>query len=95
MVAELYVNFGYVGIFPGMLLVGIALRTLYVTFRPHLSNKNIVMVSMVTAFPLGYTFAASDLSGAAMTTIQGVYFILLFLFLISRKATPQKAIPPP
>ncbi|GMU55148.1 MAG: hypothetical protein AMXMBFR33_42940 [Candidatus Xenobia bacterium] len=94
-VAELYVNFGYFGIFPGMLLVGMVLRSLYLTFRPHLNNRNIVMVYMVTAFPLGYTYAASDLSGAVITTMQGVFFILVFLFLISRKASPQKATGPP
>lgn len=83
-VGELYLNYGFYGVFSGMLCLGMWLKTLYTTFKPYFSDKNVLMVYMVSAFPMGYNYVATDLTGAVLYNIQGLIFINIFVLLVSR-----------
>lgn len=82
-VAELYLNFGWWGILPGMFCLGVVLRVLYVSFRPFLTAKGVLPLYLLPAFSLGNTLVSADVSGAVILLLQGTFILLVYIVLIS------------
>ena len=89
-IAELYMNFGILGIGPGMFMVGILLRIIYMTFRPVLSQKNGIIFYAVLIIPWSYGLLSNDFSKAIVQTFKyGLPLLILLSFVSPSKDNPR------
>lgn len=84
--AELYWNFGWIGVCVGMLVAGVVLRSLYTVFLAYRHNLSAVViyslvVSRLTVFTLGSDFG----TGILKTALDFIPMTIL-IFLISQSA---------
>lgn len=81
---ELYLNFGYVGIFVGMFLIGWCLKTVYNTFRPYLAEKNgnAIVLYLCIIFPLS---SMTEVSKIILDIGKNLLPLLILLYYVSRK----------
>lgn len=91
-VAELYLNLGMPGIFVGLALFGLFLRSLYETFRPHLAIPGAALLYTLLSTRLTLDLMATQISGSMAKLLQEAVPIVLALAVISRRAD-QKRIP--
>lgn len=75
LIGELYLNFGLLGIFPGMFAYGLFLRLLYRSFKPHLSNKNMALLYVGVLIPMTHSCLDGDLSGGVLLSAQAIFFV--------------------
>ena len=81
-IAELYWNFGWTGVFSGMLLMGIALRHFFDSFKPHIGNPSSVLIYTIIATRFGMFALGNDLgTGVIKTALDVVPVILILLFI--------------
>lgn len=87
--AELYWNFGWIGVCVGMLVAGVVLRSLYTVFLEYRNNISAaviyaLVVSRLTIFTLG-----SDLGTGILKTVLDLIPIVILIFLISQPASEE------
>lgn len=87
-VAELYLNFGLLGVYVGMLVVGLLLRSLYVTFRPHFPNKALVLIYTLLASRIALGMLPGAVSASATKIVQEMIVLLPILYFIT-SARPE------
>ena len=92
LVAELYLNGGPALVPLGMALLGIALKFLYQSFRPHLHNRNTAVLYGLVIFHLSFTMVSSDFIGGMLVILRGLIPLIPLLFLITAPSKPA-AIP--
>jgi oligosaccharide repeat unit polymerase len=85
-IGELYMNFGIIGVLIGMFLLGLLLKTLYLSFYPLIRarNANAVLVYMLILVPFSLTLLGSDVAGVMITTIIQLVTITTILLLINK-----------
>ena len=85
--AELYLNFGIMGIPTGMLFLGIWLKFLYNTFRNYLThNKNAILLYQGIMFPFSFKLLSSDLSGIIINVLMDVITVTIVLIFINKRS---------
>lgn len=90
-VGELYLNFGYPGVFSGMLLLGLLLRLLYASFWPLLrSNMSALLVYTVLMFQLSFALVTTDVSGVVIELARSLITLGILLTLV---AEPRQCVP--
>ncbi|MFW6012085.1 MAG: O-antigen polymerase [bacterium] len=89
-IGELYLNFGYLGVFGGMLALGMVLRMLYASFWPLLgSNPSALLLYTVLVFPLTLSLVSNDFSGVVINIARSLITLGVLLPLVRERATPQ------
>ncbi len=89
-VADLYLNFSYPGVFMGLLVVGVFLRSLYVSFRPFFPNPAFVLIYTLLATRLGLEMLGTSVSGAIVRSLQDLAPVLLCLLALGWRHAPEK-----
>ena len=87
--AELYMNFGYIGLVLGSLLLGLVLRILYQTFvvlSPHTAHG--ILVHTFLSLHLTLTLLSSDLTGTISAVALYLLPILIALRIIFPRTSP-------
>lgn len=97
-VAELYLNLGLPGVFLGLALLGLFLRSLYETFRPFLTGPGVVLVYSLLSTRIALDLMAGQVSGSMSKLLQEMAPILLALVVISpgadRRLIPRVSVLP-
>lgn len=85
-IGELYLNFGYLGVFGGMLGLGMVLRLLYASFWPLLgSNRTALLLYTVIVFPLTFSLVSNDFSGVVINIARSLITLGILLPLVREK----------
>lgn len=91
LIAELYINFGYLGVLGGMLALGMVLRLLYVSFWPLLrTNSSAVLLYTVLVYPLTFSLVSNDFSGVMIFIARSLITLGVLLPLV-RERRPSGA----
>jgi oligosaccharide repeat unit polymerase len=81
--AELYWNFGFAGIFGGMFLLGCFLKLLYQSFRTELSkNKNILVIYLPFLVVFSFAIPGGNFSGAIVGLLINSFSTVILLWCI-------------
>jgi len=83
-VGELNLNFGLPGVYVGLFLVGVLLRSLYATLRPRFPNMSIVLIYTVLVTRLSTEMLANSVSGCIAKLVQEMIPLILALYLLAR-----------
>lgn len=91
-IAELYLNFGYLGIIVGMAILGAFVRVVQFTFSEELQNKNIFasMVYFFVIFNFSFRLFSGNFSSIMLKTITEVVSIYILSFFIKFKSKTKK-----
>jgi hypothetical protein len=84
-IAELYMNFGILGIPIGMFLVGVLLKFIYSNFRPLLRNRNAILLYSVVIVPCSFTLLTTDFSKALVQVLREGITIMIALHFIGKR----------
>ncbi len=90
LVGELYLNFGYGGIFVGLLGTGLLLRSLYETLRRGFPAPAYVLIYTLLSTRLAVGLLSSSVSGAMSKLLQEMVPLLLALYALGRPARIEK-----
>lgn len=89
MLAEAYINFGYLGIIPVMLLFGAMLRFIYESCRPYLGVSLLVtMLYAVAIWRLGFAMIGASFAQGILQSLLNPIPMLLFLLIAKAPARP-------
>jgi oligosaccharide repeat unit polymerase len=81
--AELYWNFGWMGVFGGMFLLGCFLKLLYQSFRTELSkNKNILVIYLPFLVVFSFAIPGANFSGAIIGLLTKIFPSVILLWCI-------------
>ena len=95
-VAELYWNFGFVGVVIGMVVFGLGLRYLYEVFRPLLTrNRNALLLYVGLMLPFALQLLGGDLSGAVLQSATHAITMVAILAAVSTRAPAPRHVPSP
>jgi hypothetical protein len=84
-IAELYWNFGFLGVAMGMFYLGLGLKALYMSFRDYLSkSRNALLIYMGIMLPFALALLGGDLSGTMIKVILSTVTLVIVLAFISR-----------
>ncbi|HEX5151080.1 MAG TPA: O-antigen polymerase [Parafilimonas sp.] len=87
-IAELYINFGYVGIVAGMFLLGMVLKLFYNAFRKSRDTSTYSMLLYILVFiPFSLKLIGGDASGCIVKVFSGILTITLITKLIEIKSS--------
>ncbi len=87
-VAELYLNFGILGILVGMLLAGALLRSLYVTLRPRFPEPAFVLIYAFLSTRIGLGMLSASVAGSAARLLQEMIPLAVALMLCGGSLHP-------
>jgi hypothetical protein len=82
--AELYWNFGLPGVFLGMFIAGVALRSLYVSFAPYRESPAAVLIYSIVVTRLTLFMLGSDVGTGILKTALDVVPLALMIFVVTR-----------
>ena len=89
-IAELYLNFGYVGIIVGMFLFGLLLRMMYTAFTILRTKSTFALVIYIQAFvPFALKLIGGDLSGVMVISFSAILPTYLIMLLTTKKVVKQ------
>jgi oligosaccharide repeat unit polymerase len=92
-IAELYWNFGYVGVIAGMFIMGVCLKFLYATFKPYLtSNRNAVLVYTPVMFAFSFVLMGVTFSQAVIDSLTQLIPLVLAIFFVGRVRPSKRTI---
>ncbi len=80
-IAELYLNFGILGVLVGMIVAGFALRSLYATLQPRLPSPAVVLIFAFLSTRLALGMLSASVSGSAIRMFQEMIPLTLALVL--------------
>jgi len=84
-VPELYMNFGLPGVMIGMFLLGMWLRFIYISFKPHiLHNKNAALVYVTITYGFSFCLLGMEFAGAVIFIMKLLIPIFAALWFIGR-----------
>lgn len=83
-VGELYLNFGLTGVFVGLLGVGLLLRSLYASLRPHFYSPGVVLIYVLVSTRLALGTLPSSVSDSIVRILKELLPVLLALYLLGR-----------
>lgn len=83
-VAELYMNFGAIGVPVGMFLLGALLRAVYGAFSAYRRNPNAVLLYAVTIVPISFGLLQTDFSKTVVNVLMGTLPLALLLRAMAR-----------
>lgn len=84
-IAELYMNFGTVGVPVGMFLLGVLLRSVYAHFAPFRQNPNAILLYAVCVVPLSFFVLQADLTRGVVKLLRAAVPLALLLLVIGRR----------
>jgi oligosaccharide repeat unit polymerase len=80
-IAEMYLNFGLLGVLAGMFAFGVFLRFFYRSFAPTLTTRNGLVLYAVLVLPLAYGVLVTDIGKVIVRVlVTGLPIILALLF---------------
>ena len=85
LIAELYWNFGYLGVFLGMFSLGALLRHLFNSFRPYIGNPSSVLIYTLVVTRFGMFALGSDLGTGIVKTLLDLVPVMAILWFIGVK----------
>lgn len=91
LVAELYMNFGILGVPVGMFLVGLLLRFVYVSFRPYLSHPSLLLFYTFIVVSLSFSLLSNDFSKIVVSILKDLVPVYVVLLLVTRRPVVEAA----
>jgi hypothetical protein len=96
-IGELYLNFGFAGVFIGMLVIGLVLRSLRETLLPFFPSQGMVLIYALLSTRLTLDLLTNSVSGGLAKLLQEMVPLLLALYALggasTRSARPAPAAP--
>lgn len=92
-VAELYMNFGVVGVGVGMFLIGVFLRWCYTSVEPVLSSPNMALLYALAIVPFFMKVITTDFSRAMVGLITTMVPIIIGLYIVGSRPRPGSVAP--
>ena len=86
----MYLNFGIPGIVVGLLVLGVLLRSLFVTLQPRLKNVNFLLIYTLLSTQLAMGMLPNDVSQAMIWVLTEQIALLLALYLVAGDRRPQE-----
>ena len=90
--AEMYMNYWYVGIIIGSLVLGVVMKIIHNALNGNMGNRNFLIIYVVTLQSFGMSVLGSGFSSTIMGMLMNGIPLLLVLYYVTYKRTPVRTV---